>query len=190
MKVACVLGSPRREGNTAKITGWVADELKAIGHEVDLVNILDFNIAGCQECYACKRETGFPGCVINDDLPLVVDRLEAADAVIFASPLFAWSYPAQLKALIDRCGSLIYGYPGSPDHASLLDGKPSALLVTCGGPAENNSELIATSFERLAAFAKMKHLGSFIFPGCFKPEDIDDEAAAQALQVAQVIAAG
>jgi len=190
MNVACVLGSPRRNGNTAKIVDWVADELKGMGHKVDVVNILDFNITGCQECFACKREPGFPGCVVDDDLELVTERLEAADTIVFASPLFAWSYPAQLKALIDRCGSYIYGYPGSPEHASRLEGKPGALLVTCAGPVENNADLISTSFERLAAFAKMKHLGSFVFPGCWSPDKLGDDERAHARYVAQAVAAG
>jgi multimeric flavodoxin WrbA len=190
MKIACLLGSPRRNGNTAKITGWVIDELTEMGHEVELVNILDFDIAGCRECYACKREPGFPGCVVDDDFSKLSAPLLAADVIVFATPLFAWSYPAQLKAPLDRMGSLLYDYPGSPDYASQLDGKSTALIVTCGGPVENNAELLTTTHERIAQIASLKNIGSFVFPGCMNPEDIGNDAAVQAREVARAIAAG
>jgi multimeric flavodoxin WrbA len=190
MRVACLLGSPRRHGNTAKITGWVLDELTEMGHEVEKIDIVDLDISGCRECYACKREPGFPGCVVDDDFGQLSAHLLAADVIVFATPLFAWSYPAQLKAPLDRMGSLLYDYPGSPDYASQLEGKATALIVTCGGPEENNTELLTTTHERIAQIASLRNIGSFVFPGCLNPEDIGSAAKFRASEVAQVIAAG
>ena len=50
-----ILGSPRRHGNTAKALGWVEEQLRADGHEVDHINILDYNVGGCRECLVCKK---------------------------------------------------------------------------------------------------------------------------------------
>jgi multimeric flavodoxin WrbA len=37
-----ILGSPRRQGNTAKVLGWIEEQFQAAGHEVDSAKILDY----------------------------------------------------------------------------------------------------------------------------------------------------
>ena len=74
MRIVTVLGSPRRHGNTAKALEWVEDQFRADGHEVDHVNILDYNVGGCRECLVCKKG-GTELCVVEDD----ADRAVRAD---------------------------------------------------------------------------------------------------------------
>ena len=35
MQIMTVLGSPRRQGNTAKVLGWIEEHFQADGHEVE-----------------------------------------------------------------------------------------------------------------------------------------------------------
>jgi hypothetical protein len=37
-------GQPRRQGNTAKVLGWIAEQFRADGHEVDRADILDHQV--------------------------------------------------------------------------------------------------------------------------------------------------
>jgi len=39
MNVLSIFGGPRKKGNTATILGWVEDELKDIGHQVERINL-------------------------------------------------------------------------------------------------------------------------------------------------------
>ena len=55
MRVMTILGSPRREGNTAKVLGWIEGRLQANGDDIDAVSMLDYSVGGCSECMACKK---------------------------------------------------------------------------------------------------------------------------------------
>ena len=82
MKVLTVFGSPRKKGNTATVQNWVVDELKAQGHEVDQVNISDYQINGCVECFTCQTKPDEPGCPQKDDALGLFKRVIDADALI------------------------------------------------------------------------------------------------------------
>jgi len=174
MKVTTILGSPRTEGNTAHVIEWIEDELTAKGHEVDRVNISEVEIKGCRSCYSCRRNPKEPACVIEDDAESVFKRMIAADAILFSTPLYCWTYSSQLKALIDRCFSLVSGYQ-TEQWISLIEGKKTGLLVTCIGPIEGNADLIGPAFSRFTNWAKLDNAGEFIVPFCAYPDKIPSE---------------
>ena len=60
-------------------------------------------MSGCLECGGCD-DTG--ECVVQDDMQSIYPRLEEADAIILASPMFFYSFSSQAKALIDRCQAM------------------------------------------------------------------------------------
>ena len=61
---------------------------------------------------------------------------------------------------------MVKAFAPPDDHISLLENKKIALLLTCGGPVENNTEPIQTSFEKLGFYIKGKIAGKFILPLC------------------------
>ena len=77
MRIMTVLGSPRRQGNPAKVLGWVEDQFRADGHEVDSATILDYRVQGCGECMACKQ--GAVELCSIDDANALFRRMAAAD---------------------------------------------------------------------------------------------------------------
>jgi multimeric flavodoxin WrbA len=81
----------------------VLEGAKASGAEVDRLYIRDLKIEGCLECGGCDK-TG--RCVIKDDMASVYPRLEEADLIVLACPIFFYGPPAQTKALIDRSQAL------------------------------------------------------------------------------------
>ena len=109
-----------------------------------------------------------------------------ADAIVYASPLYCWSFSSQLKPLIDRHVCLVSGY-GTPDHDSLISGKPAALLVTCAGPIAGNCDPIQGIFNGISSYTKTKAKGNFILPFCTTPDAIGDEGAALAANLARAI---
>ena len=110
--------------------------------------------------------------------------MQAADAIVYATPLYAWSFPAQMKALIDRhyCTTK-WGADGVV--ASLFEGKRTALLVTCGDAVENNADLIQVQFDRIMDAGHCRVAGRYVVPHCNRPERLGAEAA----HVAQAMAA-
>lgn len=175
MKVITLLGSPRKRGNTATALGWFEEAMKAQGHDIDRVNIVDFEVKGCLGCHKCEGITDKPGCVQKDDVMGIFERVMSADAVVYASPLYCWGFSSQMKALIDRHFCLVKGY-GSSDYKSFAEGKLTALLVTCDGPVEDNADIIQVLFDRLNDYGKTKVVGKYIIPSCAAPDAMGHEA--------------
>lgn len=78
MKVVTILGSPRRKGNTATVLGWVEDELKRHGHDVERIDISRHDVKGCLGCYKCQKKLKEPGCPQKDDALGIFDKMIAA----------------------------------------------------------------------------------------------------------------
>lgn len=187
MKIVTILGSPRKRGNTAKVLGWVEEELKVQGHKVTRVNITDSKVNGCLGCDVCQNTPDEPGCVQEDDTLAIFERMMASDAVIYSSPLYCWGFSSQMKALIDRHYCLITGY-GTPDYKSLVEGKRTTLLVTCAGPVENNADLIQAVFDRLNDYGKSHVVGKYVVPFCISADTMGAQARETAERMAKDIA--
>jgi multimeric flavodoxin WrbA len=99
MKVLGIVGSPRKGGNTEILVREALTAAKEAGAETEIVLTADKNIAGCDGCSSC-RQTGV--CHIKDDMQPIYKQLEAADAVIFGTPVYFTSVTAQAKAIMDR----------------------------------------------------------------------------------------
>jgi len=189
MQVTTILGSPRKHGNTAKVLTVFEKLITRQGHQVDRINIVDYEVNGCLGCQACQKVRHGPGCKQKDDAVKIFKRMIASDAVIYATPLYTYGFTAQMKALIDRENCLVTGY-GSPEYTSLLKGKRSALLVTCGGPIEENADLIQTVFDREGQYQQWNIVGKYIVPSCTTPEALGDRAMETARQMAGDIVGG
>ena len=183
MKIVSLFGSPRMKGNTSKVLSWVEEELRNRGHEVQRINVTEHEINGCLECYACQEESGEPGCPQPDDAVAILNRLIAADAIVYASPLFSWSWTAQMKALIDRHFCLVTDI--DTEHPrSLLDGKRLALVATAQGPVEGNLDLLVQQFNGLAQYCKAEVAEHLVVPWCTTPDAISDDIRKQATAMA------
>lgn len=186
MNILTLLGSPRKKGNTARVLSMFEEKV-AGDHEVERVIITKHEVKGCIGCYKCQEVKGEPGCVQKDDAEALFEKMMQADAIVYASPLYCWSFTAQLKPLIDRHFCLVTGY-GTSDFESLLQNKKAALLVTCAGPVEDNCEAIQHIFQGLSQFIAMDGKGTFILPHCTTPDAIgaDGEEVAGKLAAAIV----
>ncbi len=187
MKIITILGSPRKKGNTATVLSMF-EETVGQDHEVERINITKYKVGGCISCYKCKEEMSGPGCVQKDDALSIFEKMIEADAIVYASPLYCWSFTSQIKPLIDRHFCLVKN-DGTSDHKSLISGKPAALLVTCAGPIEGNCDAIQGIFAGLADYLQFTGKGNFILPFCTTPDAIGDEGVELAGNLAKAISA-
>jgi multimeric flavodoxin WrbA len=67
------------------------------------VVLRDYKISPCLEIYNCIK-TG--ECAIRDDFPKVLEKLEASDGIMLASPIFFYTVSAHTKIFMDRCQAL------------------------------------------------------------------------------------
>lgn len=184
MKIITILGSPRKEGNTATVLGWIEQRLQDQGHEIERISVSDYTMNGCMECRVCSEHTDEPGCPQEDDVTRILDKIIKSDAVVYSSPLFCWSWPAQMKALIDRHFGLVKHY-GLPDYKSFLNAKPVGLVITSAGPVEGNAELLIKQFQLFAQYINVQVKAQLAAPFCTTPDQLVDMIKKQATSFAE-----
>ena len=102
MNVLIFNGSPRK-GNTLTAIRAIEKgiEGRADAAEINVTRIETEgkNIIPCKACNACGCMSR---CIFADDSPEINEAVEAADAIIFATPVYWWGVTAQLKLVIDK----------------------------------------------------------------------------------------
>ena len=187
MNVVTVLASPGPKGSTNRILDWVERALNDGKHAVERIHLNPLDVSDCAACLACAESADEPGCALHDDVPGVFERIMAADAVVFASPLYMWGVTGPLKMLFDRSLCLVRGW-GTPGHRSFIDAKRAAQLITCAGGDGDNTEPVTTCFSRLTVFLKADHRGTFVFPNCTEPEQLPNAHEGKARELATRLA--
>ncbi len=188
MKILAILGSPKVEGNTATVLELFEKAVDA-AHEVERVNIVEKTIHGCKAGFQCQEVFDDPGCHQDDDANGIFERMIAADAVVYASPMFWWGFSAQMKALIDRHICIVKG--AHPEgRKSFMQDKPIALLATCGGTIENNTEPFQMMFDKFGAYLRAKVVGKYIVPSYSSDEVAREAATATAARLAADLTRG
>ena len=96
-RIVALAGSPRRHGNTEIL---LDEAMAAAGaKQADKIVLRELEIRGCRACDACK----YGPCLLDDDMQQLYPKLDAADVLLVASPVFFLGLSSQLKAVIDRC---------------------------------------------------------------------------------------
>ncbi len=157
------LGSPRKHGNTARLLEKLCGSLEEKGFKPKTVFLPDYEIKPCSECFACQKKKKKPGCKIKDDMQKMYEKVLAAEVIVFAVPVFFWSYAAQIKPFIDRLFCL--GKYEIEPMVSLLEGRKCALVITAGGDESDGADLVVEGFTRMAEFYRMKNLGHLVIGG-------------------------
>ncbi|MEG6584878.1 flavodoxin family protein [Dendrosporobacter sp. 1207_IL3150] len=161
--ILILTGSPRKGGNTDKLAEAFIAGAQQVGHTTVTYTTANKNIKGCIDCQTCfKKGTA---CSIPDDFNELAPLLEQADMIVFATPMYWFSFPATLKAAIDKCYSyLIAERP--------LKIKECALLVSGGVQDETMFEGIIKSYKLIAQFQNWKNIGTIIVTGLHDKEDV------------------
>lgn len=184
MNILVLEGGARKKGNTATLVGWVTEELMAMGHTVRSEYLQSKTIKGCLGCGECKKVSDRVACIQQDDALAILDRIVQSDLVILTSPLYFWGLAGPLKSLIDRTYSLYTGYH-QPDHDSLVKNQRQALVMTGGGPYENNAEPVFEAFRKMQAPHMARNVGELYIGGCKAPGVLDETAREKAIAFAR-----
>lgn len=122
-KVLVLLGSPRKKGNSATLAERIIKGAEAAGATVERVYLHGQNISPCNACYACRKEDA-EGCVIDDDMQPIYEKLVDSYAWVIASPVYWFTMSAQTKLFLDRCFALL-GY-----KKNIFKGKRIAIAMS------------------------------------------------------------
>jgi multimeric flavodoxin WrbA len=117
-KLLILLGSPRREGNSAALADAVKRGAEEAGTDATLA-FLDDSISGfLRDCRTCRRADG--ECSIDDGFrSLFFDSFLPADGIVIASPVYWYGLSAQVKAFFDR--TFCYYSASYPESDSVVE---------------------------------------------------------------------
>ncbi|WP_202319369.1 flavodoxin family protein [Archaeoglobus neptunius] len=97
MKLLAINGSPNKR-NTHFLLEVIADEIKKMGHEAEILHLKDYEIRECRGCDACLKGE----CTQKDDIFEVLEKMQEADAIVIGAPTYFGNVPGIVKNLIDR----------------------------------------------------------------------------------------
>lgn len=125
MKILAIMGSPRKKGNTYKLTKNVEEEMKQLGDvEFEYLHLKDANIQPCKGCSACIQKGG-EFCPLMDDRDKIEEKIMDADGVILASPVYLMQVTGLMKNLIDRMAYIC--------HRPRFFNQKAMIISTTGG---------------------------------------------------------
>lgn len=161
--ILVLTGSSRKGGNSDKLADAFIAGAQQAGHTTVKFTTANRRINGCIDCQTCFSKG--TACSVPDDFSELAPLLEQADMVVFATPMYWFSFPAQLKAAIDKFYSFLIS-------KRTLKIKECALLVTGGLEDETKFDGIVTSYKIIAEFQNWRDSGVIIVPGLHDKDDI------------------
>lgn len=128
-RLLVLVGSPRRNGNSATLADGVRQGAEAAGSTVAVRFIDDYVSSLLRDCRTCRRPDG--ECAIEDRFrELLFDEFIPAEGVVFASPVYWYGLSAQTKAFLDRMFCYYAAsYPGSAQAIAGMSRKRLGLVL-------------------------------------------------------------
>jgi multimeric flavodoxin WrbA len=131
--VNCIVvsGSRDPQGRTARAADALARGFRSAGGAVETVFLPEMKVERCRQCDSdgwglCRKEGR---CVIEDDLAGLAARLKAADAAVFATPVYYGDLSESLRAFLERLRRTSTNEAGKAG----LPGKPAVGIAVAGG---------------------------------------------------------
>lgn len=131
--ILIITTSPRKSGNSDMLANAFAKGAQEAGHSVEVVALRDKSIGFCKGCLACQKTQV---CVIHDDANAIVQKMGAAEVIIFATPVYFYDMCGQMKTLLDRSNPLFptdYAFRDIYLLASAAENEESAVDGTLTG---------------------------------------------------------
>lgn len=181
MKICILAGSPRKQGNTAKLLDVFMDECARLGAGQELFRLHDLRIGPCIACRACQADWSGFNCRFKDDAHTLAEAVLASDLLVFATPIYSWFCTPPMKALLDR---FVYGlnkYYGEEKGPSLWAGKSAAIISTCGYNPERGADLFEEALRRYCKHSGLRYREMLVerdpgYKGTFMSEDKAERA--------------
>lgn len=178
-KIVVITGSPRKNGNSFAMTEAFIKAAEAKGHIVTRFDAAMRKLGGCHACETCFT-TG-KACTFDDDFNTIAPAILETDTVVFTTPVYWYSIPAQIKCVIDKLFSFCVA-------GKDIAGKECALITYCEEDDMSVMDDVPIPVERSAALLKWKMIGEVLIPGVLNTGDIEKtDGCKQAAALAEKI---
>lgn len=124
IKLFGICGSPKNGATDYIVQEALMYAKDKFGAETEYFSAMGKELNFCIHCDYCIREK--KGCVHNDDMQEVYEKLKWADALIIGTPVYQGMVSGQTKVIMDRCRAI-----AAQDKHFILN-KPGAALAVGG----------------------------------------------------------
>lgn len=109
-KILGISGSPVKDGNVDTFLAAIMETAAKKNLETETVALSALEIKNCIHCNFCLAKQK-PGkyCALDDDAQPVFEKMEAADIIVLASPVYFMRTSGMMATFIDRLRVFIFG---------------------------------------------------------------------------------
>ena len=130
-KTVVLYGSPRPNGATATVLAMVQECVP----DATVIDCFARAVAPCDDCRGCYTHDG----CVKRDMDDVYARVEQADKLVLLTPVYNRSFPAPMKALIDRlqcywAARFIHG-----KKPPIATPKTAVVITVCGSDRDDGT---------------------------------------------------
>ncbi|HAU88481.1 MAG TPA: flavodoxin family protein [Lachnospiraceae bacterium] len=136
MKILILHGSARTNGVTGQLAEQFSNGAQDAGHSVSKIELKEKGIKDCIGCGACQKNNG--KCVQQDDMTEIYSRMLEADVIVFASPVYFYTWTSMMKRVLDRTFAV----------ESLLSNKKFFLISSGAAPEEKYMQTMFDSYHQ------------------------------------------
>ena len=148
-KCTLLFSSANKNGFTRQLTDYFTSEYNG---DIIEYNMFDENISPCTGCGYCEKH----GKCHNDDMNKILEDIFSSDFVIFASPVYNYTFPAPMKAFLDRLQPLF----NKEKNARTCKG---FLLASCGKSGKFAVDLMKKQCDIAFCELSCENCGNFFF---------------------------
>ncbi len=136
-KILVVNSSPKKDGYTQKLLDAFLEECPKTA-QIKYVSAFELNAKPCNDCGYCHNNNS---CKFRD-LDEFYKDFEVADLIVFATPIYNFSFPAPLKSIFDRFQRYYNARFTRNEKPPISKKRNAIILSTCGSGDEYGFEVI------------------------------------------------
>lgn len=160
-KILVLNGSPRKNGNTARLAEEFSKGATESGHEVVRFDCAFKNVHPCVACGKCGMNGA---CVFQDDFNFVKQNIVDADFVVFASPMYYFGISAQLKTVIDRFYSA---------NGAISKPKKAVLILAYADTSDSTATPVLSHYKHTIGYLGWEDFAKVIAKGVWQAGSVD-----------------
>ena len=105
-----ISGSPVKEGNTDAFLQHLLSVTREQGFETEAIKLSQLDLRDCVHCNFCMvKQTPDRFCSLDDGAQALFEKVERADILVLASPVYFMRLSGYMASLLDRLRVFIFG---------------------------------------------------------------------------------
>lgn len=188
MKILGILGSPRTNGNCAKLLKKALEGAASTGAETVLFELIKKDLKfcrGCGNCYTKDPELTIGNCPLNDDAHDMLTEYLTCDGYFYASPTYDGFTTALMKSFLERKIAFTHKSLNTTDRVTMPEPRPgiaqnfkkkASFIVTANVLDELEEVMGEPCYEAFEAHLLFEEIDTYEKLFCGGVERLSDEA--------------